>query len=232
MRGLRPRRLKMKSQKAMDKKAIIIIGIVAAVLVVLGVILGVSLADHNNGNTIQNEIQRIYISKAPNKTQFYVDDEPDYTGLELQIVRNNGKIENIVYSDSNSSFFTFSGFNSKLPEEKQTITVTYKGYSASFNISIVRFEPPADTIKSISWVKLPKTEYKVGDFYETNGGMLLKEYNDGTTERCILLDTYVLGREAAFVNGRAKNIGTYELTVKYKENGVTVYTTYTITVTE
>ena len=216
----------------MDKKAIIIIGIVGAVLVVLGVILGVSLANRDNGNSTENEIRRIYISKTPDKTQFYLDDEADYTGLTIQVLKNNGDSQTIVYSDANSSLFTFSGFDSSLPEEKQTITVTYKGYSASFNISIVRFEPPADTIKSISWVKLPKTEYKVGDFYETNGGMLLKEYNDGTTERCILLDTYVLGREAAFVNGRAKNIGTYELTVKYKENGVTVYTTYTITVTE
>ena len=179
-----------------------------------------------------NEIKGIYIAKAPDKTKYYIGDQADYTGLEIQVLKNNGSSEMIAYTPANAYLFEITGFNSKIPQEKQTITVKYKGFSTGFNISIVVYEAPVGALSGVSLIALPKTEYKVGDFFETDGGLLLKEYDDGTTKRTILLDSYISGKDQAFVNGKAQNIGTYELTVKYKENGVTVYTTYTITVTK
>ena len=228
---LKSRKLKLKSQNS--NKKVIIIAIVAAVLVVAGIIAGLIIVGANNASIAKgNEIKGIYIAKAPDKTKYYIGDQADYTGLEIQVLKNNGSSEIITYTPANAYLFEITGFNSNLPQEKQTITVKYKGFSTGFNISIFVYEAPAGTLTGIGWVTLPKTEYKVGDFFETDGGMLLKEYNDGKTKRTILLDSHISGKDKAFVNGKAKNIGTYELTVKYKENGVTVYTTYTITVTE
>ena len=66
----------------------------------------------------------------------------------------------------------------------------------------------------------------MGERLDTTGGVILRKYDDGSMAKVNLVNGYVSGFSA--INGP----GEYELTVKYKENGITVKTTYTITVTE
>jgi hypothetical protein len=73
---------------------------------------------------------------------------------------------------------------------------------------------------------LPKTEYRIDEWLDTTGGVLLCEYADGSVYRLSLVNSYIFGWEN--VNGP----GEYVLTVKYMENGTLAETTYTITVTE
>ena len=81
-------------------------------------------------------------------------------------------------------------------------------------------------LASIKLKTLPKTQYKLGEWLDTNGGIILREYVDGTTAEITLVNSYVSG----FVD--IKTPGTYKLTVKYVENGIVARTTYTVTVTK
>lgn len=72
---------------------------------------------------------------------------------------------------------------------------------------------------------MPKTEYKVGEWINTSTGVLLCQYTDGTTEEKQLLDDYIYG------NFSMDEVGTYPVTVKYTEGGITSQTMYYITIT-
>lgn len=76
---------------------------------------------------------------------------------------------------------------------------------------------------------MPKTEYKVGEWLDTDAGMLLKHYTDGTTERTVMVNNYIIsGWEKAWEGGA----GTYTMVCQYTENGITCRVAYDITITE
>jgi hypothetical protein len=113
--------------------------------------------------------------------------------------------------------------------EAQTITVTYKEFTDTFVVQIKEAPKPVENeVVSVVVETLPKTEYKLGDWLETTGGVLLCTYADGTTKRVDLEPAYVTGFKSAMNSG----VGTHTLTVMYRENGVRVDTTYQITITQ
>ena len=75
---------------------------------------------------------------------------------------------------------------------------------------------------------IPKTEYKLGEWLNTDGSYIAIMYTDGTTGKVNLLNTDVYGWDKVVEAG----VGTYTLTVKYKLNNINMQTTYRITVTE
>ena len=76
---------------------------------------------------------------------------------------------------------------------------------------------------------MPKTEYKVGEWLDTDAGRLLKHYTDGTTERTVMVNNYIIsGWEKAWEGGA----GTYTMVCQYTENGITCRVAYDITITE
>jgi len=105
------------------------------------------------------------------------------------------------------------------------VQVEYEGVVSEFSVEIKEPPRPTPALKSITLEKLPKTEYKLGEGLDTTGGVILCEYVDGSVFRVNLTNHSVYGY------GNISVPGTYELTVKYLENGVIAETTYTITVT-
>ena len=167
------------------------------------------------------EISSITISAVPNKLVYLVGEEANYDGLRVLVTLNNGDTYTI-----RASRCEITGFDSSKAMQGQQIKVSYEGFSASFYIKIE--EPPKDTpaLKSIRLETLPKTEYKLGEWLDTTGGVIIREYVDGSTARLTLTNSDVYGFVAI------KEPGTYELTVKIVEKGIVCKTTYTITVTE
>ena len=166
------------------------------------------------------EVKSIAITKIPDKVVYTVGEEADYDGLRVQVIRNNGETFTV-----RASACQISGFDSSKATDGQVIIVSYNGFMASFSISIKESPKPKPVLESIELYKLPKTEYKVGQTLDTTGGALKLHYSDGSELRVNLTNQDVFGFDAI------KGPGTYTLTVKYKENGVIVSTTYTITVT-
>ena len=188
--------------------------LIAAIAVVVMTVILPGIEE--NGQQIKN----IIISSTPDKTVYLVGEEANYDGLRVLVTRNNGETFTV-----RAGKCQITGFDTS-KEGYKTITVEYEGYTSSFSVKVEEPPRPTPVLQEIVFDKLPKTEYKVGDSLDTTGGVLLCKYADGSELYLDLVNGYVSG--FSNVNGP----GTYELTVKYKENGTTARTTYTITVTE
>ena len=75
-------------------------------------------------------LQSIEISSLPDKTEYNIGDGFDSTGLKLKLTYSDGSNEIIT------SGYTLSGFDSSSAGAK-TITVTYSGFSATLEITVV-----------------------------------------------------------------------------------------------
>lgn len=198
---------------------IAIIGGAAALIVIAIVLLALILPIADNFGVA---VVGIDITREPDKLVYNVGDEPNYDGIRVTVTRRNGEIF-IVRADE----CEFSGFDSRYATPNQYITVKYQGFTDTFRIEIVANEKPDPVLKAIYLDPAPtKTEYKLGERLNTSGGIMVREYMDGSTVRINLRNSDVFGWSQ--IDGP----GTYTLTVKYAENGVLVTTTYDITVTE
>ena len=88
-------------------------------------------------------LNSINIKTLPSKTSYYVGDELDLNGLSLEA----------KYSDGTTKIIT-SGFDCDLKEltstGKKTISVTYEGKTASFDVIVVEKEIPVPKVQSVS----------------------------------------------------------------------------------
>lgn len=162
----------------------------------------------------------VAISTLPYKTEYYIGEQPDYTGFTVTTTYNDGT----TFTEG-ADACTFSGFDSEFAAEKQQITVNYKENTFVFDIAIK--EPPRafSPLSKIALVSLPKTEYKVGDWLSVKDGVLLLEYSDGATRKIPLdyLHIYDFSTEKP---------GKFTVTVKLREDGYLATTTYDVTVSE
>ena len=201
-------------------KAVIVVAVAVVLAIILIVTLTTGLAQQQQ---YDEEIVRISIETYPENTEFYVGEKIDITGLTIKVTTNNDKTYII-----DGAACQISGYDNSKPVETQKVTVEYQGFSCTFNVKIKKIPKPTPTLVSIYLETMPKTEYKVGDKLNTDGGVLVLCYDDGSDYRMALLNKYVSGFKA--VTGH----GTYNLTVEFEDeiHSVLVYTTYTITVTE
>ena len=210
------------SKKAKLKKIIILAVVVALVVALAGVLL-------YQRQQYNKQISHVLVSSSPEKLQYYVGDKPQYDGLKLQVVLNNGD-SYFVEADE----CTFSGFDSSEAVDRQTITVSYQGFTCTYKVMIKDLPTPAKVLANIYLETLPKTEYKVNEWLNTKGGVLMVEYTDGTYMRHNLTnqDVYLFVTDVRNELYVTQQAGTYELEIRYREGGVTKTCTYTITVTE
>ncbi len=195
----------------------VILGIVLGIVVVAAVIvLTVVLpAIQEHGQQINN----ITVSTLPEKTIYLIGEEVNYDGMRVRVTRNNGETFTV-----RANKCELTGFDSEAAGAK-TITVEYQGFIATFSVNVQEPPKPTPVLKGIKLVEMPKTEYKTGEWLDTNGGVILCEYVDGSEYRVSLVNSYIFGWEDV------KGPGKYTLTVKYIENGIIAETTYDITVT-
>lgn len=170
--------------------------------------------------THDKEVLQVAISSLPTKLVYYVGEQPSYTGLTITTTFNDG-----TEFTEGPEACTFSGFNSEFAEEEQRITVKYKEHTFVYTITIKEPVRPFSPLRSVTLESMPKTEYKVGDWMNVNDGVLLLEYEDGSTRRIQLEHKHVYGFST-------DNPGTFTLTVKIHEDGYLATCTYEITVTE
>ena len=112
----------------------------------------------------------ITVKTAPNKTEYFVGDSYDGTGLVVNVTYNNGTNKDITTG------FTTSGFSSATAG-KNTVTVSYEGFTATFDVKIKAVE-----LTGIEIAKQPnKTTFNTGDELDTTGLVLTLKYNNGTT---------------------------------------------------
>ena len=108
---------------------------------------------------------------APTKTTYVVGQSLDTTGMAITAEYNDGTSGTVAIGD-----VQITGFDSSAPADSQTVTVTYRGKSATFNVII-----EAKTLQSIAVTTAPtKTSgYKAFDSLDTTGMVVTATYNSG-----------------------------------------------------
>ncbi len=160
---------------------------------------------------IRSEITNIAIGYLPVKTQYWIGESLDTTGLTLLATYSDGNTKEIIDG------FTVSGYNSAIAGE-QTLTVSYMGKTATFAVTVKQLE-----VNRISILRLPKkTEYWEGEPLETAGLTLVVSYCNGdTAERTegftvSGFDSSVVGKQTLTVSYQGAT-AVYTVTVKKLE---------------
>ena len=157
----------------------------------------------------------ITVKTAPNKTEYFVGDSYDGTGLVVNVTYNNGTNKDITTG------FTTSGFSSATAG-KNTVTVSYEGFTATFDVMIKAVE-----LTGIEIAKQPnKTTFNTGDELDTTGLVLTLKYNNGTTG---ITDTgYTVSGYNTDTAGEQTITVTYQgFTATYKVTLIQSYADYT-----
>lgn len=95
----------------------------------------------DTGKSVQTvalkKVQSIAVTKAPTKTEYYKGDaELDLTGMVLT-VNYDGTDETRTITDGyDAAGVTCEGFSTETPAESQTVTVKYRGKTATFTIKV------------------------------------------------------------------------------------------------
>lgn len=154
------------------------------------------------------ELLGISVHTLPSKTTFYTGDTFDATGLT--IAADFGTTTRTI-----SAGFTISEPDMSTAGTK-TVTVTYQGKTATFDITVVRA-----TLTKIAVTTLPaKTLYCVGDYLDTTGLVVTATYNSGRTED--------VTADCTFTGYDATTVGEKTVTVTYGGK----MTSFTVTVKE
>lgn len=154
----------------------------------------------------------IEITSKPGKLKYFIGDSESRDGLVVSLLYSDGSSKVI------SEGFTVSGFSSDTVGEK-TITVSYKSFSASYKVEVIK---PA--LDSIIITKEPaKTSYYEGDAFSSDGLVVSAKYENGT--EAIVSDKVTL-------EGYSSSIGTHTITVSYSEDGITKSASFTVKVSE
>ena len=151
-------------------------------------------------NIIEKSVSRISVSTLPNKLNYIEGLENlSLTGGKISVVYNNGTTAVLNMTESMVSGFDNSAVGTK------TLTVTYKGASATFDVNIIE-----KSVTGIEIVKNPaKLVYLEGkDQLDVTGGRIRINYNNGTSDETDL--------SAATVTGFDNTVpGAKRLTVTY-----------------
>lgn len=83
------------------------------------------------------KVQSIAVTKAPTKTEYYKGDaELDLTGMVLTVNYEGTDEPRTIEGDYDAAGVTCEGFSSETPVESQTVTVKYRGKTATFTIKV------------------------------------------------------------------------------------------------
>jgi len=115
-------------------------------------------------------LSSVAVKTMPTKTNYYVNDTLDATGLELTATYNNGTTETITSGFTcDPTIIGMAG--------TQTITVTYEGKTCTFDVNVATIALSSIVVKTMPTI----TSYFVGDTLDTAGLELTVNYNNGET---------------------------------------------------
>lgn len=222
----------MKLVNNKKRRISIIIAIVAAVLVlaavvalIVGIVSKKMVEDEKNNEPAI--VLGVVIGVYP-KTEYYVGQEFDPTGMMLQVVMSKNEESYTV----DHTKLTFTGFDSSVPNDNLVVTATYKEYSIPFTVQ-VKEEPETTTKPTLTSIRLSdnfQTTYSLNDwnFYGPifNNVKIICTYSDGSEKKVTMTKLYCVDLDLDL-----KSAGTYEMKIRYVKDGVEVFATVPITIT-
>lgn len=220
----------MRLQSQNRKRTTIIIIVVVAVILIAALVIGAVLLLNKPEQPAEemkpDTILGIELSSKPRDTVYLVGAPFNPEGTKIQVLTHDqSKTYFVDYTQ-----LSFSGFDSSSVGEK-VITVTYKGFTTTFTVTVKEVEQAAPVLTSIRMGDSFQTTYNK-DYWNTfgpklNTATLILTYSDGSEKEVYM--------ESGFCSGIDKNItsaGTTTFTVTCVDAGIVVSTTVTVTITE
>lgn len=124
-----------------------------------------------NVNIISNKLEKISIKSVPAKKEYFLYEKIDLAGLSIIAEYDDKTTEDIT----NSKDLVISGFDSTTAGKK-TVTITYKGKTVSFEITVKETQLQSITIES----EPSKKDYFTDDIIDFTGMVVKAEYDDGS----------------------------------------------------
>lgn len=218
--------MKLQSRKTKTRT---IVAIIVAVVVLVGLIIGgIILLGGGSSNDEHNptDIVGITMSAFP-KREYYVGEEFEFENTKVQVLTYDMSYTSFVEYGS----LTFSGFDSSVPLEEQVITVSYKGFTTTFTVTIKETPKDTATVESFEIFDF-KTTITMSDWNEygpislIRGSTLKLVLSDGSFSDPVYIDpSWVWGYQ------KVSQPGTFDLTIKYNNDGTLYEKVVTITIT-
>lgn len=132
-------------------------------------------------NIKQRSIIKIEVSTLPSKIGYYTGDELDLTSGVIMVTYDQGDPVYVPMTDANC---TVSGFDSSEDKSgKETLTVNYKGFDATFEVQVFT---PLDVAKAIRDVVFStESMYKASTYYSYIYSDYLKKWHEKATDKYI-----------------------------------------------
>lgn len=147
------------------------------------------------------KVQSIAVTKAPTKTEYYKGDaELDLTGMVLTVNYEGTDEPRTIEGDYAAAGVTCEGFSTENPTDSQTVTVKYRGKTATFTIKVKDAMLFADFFTGLNGIATAQnsTSYKFEPVL-LDGGYVLKSTNEkkGNTTSSLTL-TFVKAAQLTF----------------------------------
>lgn len=126
------------------------------------------------------KVQSIAVTKAPTKTEYYKGDaELDLTGMVLTVNYDGTNETRTITDGYDAAGVTCEGFSTETPAESQTVTVKYRGKTATFTIKVKDAMLFADFFTGLNGIATAQnsTSYKFEPVL-LDGGYVLKSTNE------------------------------------------------------
>lgn len=126
------------------------------------------------------KVQSIAVTKAPTKTEYYKGDaELDLTGMVLTVKYEGTNETRTIEGDYAAAGVTCEGFSTENPTDSQTVTVKYRGKTATFTIKVKDAMLFADFFTGLNGIATAQnsTSYKFEPVL-LDGGYVLKSTNE------------------------------------------------------
>ena len=126
------------------------------------------------------KVQSIAVTKAPTKTEYYKGDaELDLTGMVITVKYDGTEETRTITDGYDAAGVTCEGFSTETPVESQTVTVKYRGKTATFTIKVKDAMLFADFFTGLNGIATAQnsTSYKFEPVL-LDGGYVLKSTNE------------------------------------------------------
>lgn len=218
--------MKIQGTKRNNKTTIfIVVGVALAILIAVACLLlfgGTEVVQRND-----TDIREITLVGYPNKMAYFVGEEFNPSGARVQLITENMEYTSFVDHEE----LSFSGFDSSAPAENQVITVTYKGFTATFTVTIKEIPVAEPTLVSIRLSDNFVSTYSLS-WWTTYGPVfdnveLICTYSDGSEKRVPMRNMYCLE-----INTNVNEPTTVDIPIEYSDAGIIATTVVTVTITE
>ena len=142
---------------------------------------GTVTPNENSTQTVAlKKVQSIAVTKAPTKTEYYKGDAKlDLTGMVLTVNYEGTDEPRTITGDYAAAGVTCEGFSTENPTDSQTVTVKYRGKTATFTIKVKDAMLFADFFTGLNGIATAQnsTSYKFEPVL-LDGGYVLKSTNE------------------------------------------------------